>query len=141
MIIGNLTRNPELRYTSTGTSVVSFGVATNREYVPSNSNETVEATEFHNVVAWSKLAELCDKLLGKGDKVYIEGRLQTRDWQDEQSGKRLYRTEIVASEMILLTGKRSSGNDGLSDSPTEEKSSTNEPEVEAEDAAGEEIPF
>lgn len=108
MIIGNLTRDPELRYTPNGAAVVGFGVATNREYTPANSTETVDDTEFHNITAWSKLAELCAKLLTKGDKVYIEGRLQTRDWVDEQSGKKMYRTEIIASEMILLSsGKKS----------------------------------
>ena len=109
MIIGNLTRDPELRYTPNGAAVIGFGVATNREYTPANSTETVNDTEFHNITAWSKLAELCAKLLTKGDKVYIEGRLQTRDWVDEQSGKKMYRTEIIASEMILLSSGKKSG--------------------------------
>ena len=108
IILGNLTRDPELRYTPSGTAVVSFSVATNREYTPSNSSETVENTEFHNVVAWAKLAELCDKLLNKGDKVYIEGRLQTSTWEDEASGKKMYKTEIVANEMILVSSRRGS---------------------------------
>lgn len=114
MLIGNLTRDPELRYTSSGTAVATFGVATNREYSPSNTESTVEDTEFHNIVAWAKLGELCEKLLHKGDKVYIEGRLQTRDWNDEASGKKMYRTEIVAGEMILLNSRRS-GDGGQED--------------------------
>lgn len=111
MIIGNLTREPELRYTTNGTPVATFGVATNREYTPSNATESVEEAEFHNVVAWSKLAELCERLLSKGQKVYIEGRLQTRDWVDEGSGKKMYRTEIVAEEMIILSPNRNASAD------------------------------
>lgn len=116
MIIGNMTRDPELRYTANGTPVVSFGVATNREYTPSHSEEAVEETEFHNIVAWSKLAELCDRLLRKGQKVFIRGRLQTRNWVDEGSGKKMYRTETVADEMIVLSppkdGASHSGDQG-----------------------------
>lgn len=106
MILGNLTRDPELRYTAKGTPVCTFGVATNREWSPSDREEVFEATEFHNVVAWSKLAELCAQLLFKGRKVYIEGRLRTRSWEDAETGKRLYRTEIVARDMIALGAPR-----------------------------------
>lgn len=148
MIIGNLTRDPELRYTANGTPVVTFGVATNREYSPSNSNEVIETTEFHNIVVWSKLAELCDKLLKKGDKVYIEGRLQTRDWEDEKSGKKMYRTETVANEMILLSSKRGSSEETGKFTPTEESASTESVEKKEEDSdssdnekVSEEIPF
>lgn len=102
-IIGNLTRDPELKYTASGTPLAIFGVATNREYSPSNRDEVVEEVEFHNVVAWAKLAELCDQLLSKGQKVYVEGRLNTRNWQDQETGKKMYRTEIVAEEMIVLS--------------------------------------
>lgn len=112
MIIGNMTRDPELRYTASGTAIVTFGVATNREYTPSHSDETIEDTEFHNVVAWSKLAELCDKLLSKGQKVFIEGRLQTRNWVDEETGKKMYRTETVAEEMIVLSPSKGDGSKG-----------------------------
>ncbi len=142
MLIGNLTRDPELRYTSNGTAVVSFGIATNRSYTPANSNEAVENVEFHNIVAWAKLAELCDKLLNKGDKVYLEGRLQTRDWEDEQSGKKMYRTEVVANEMIILSNKKdnSSGAEYAnkqSQEPTQsEVPSTGDSEVQDND-----IPF
>lgn len=112
MLIGNLTRDPELRYTASGTAVVNFGMATNRSYMPAGGGEAVDETEFHNIVAWSKLAELCDKLLSKGKKVYIEGRLQTRDWTDEGSGKKMYRTEIIAEEMMVLSGMGERGQDG-----------------------------
>ena len=97
--IGNLTRDPEMRYTPAGHAVTSFGVATNRSWV--SDGEQREETEFHNVVAWNKLAELCAQLLSKGRRVYIQGRLQTRSWEGSD-GVRRRKTEIVADEMILL---------------------------------------
>ncbi len=106
ILIGNLTRDPELRYTPQGTPVISFGLATNREW--SVEGVKKEAADFHNVVAWNKLAEICDQLLAKGDKAYVEGRLQTRDWADGDGNKR-YKTEVVINEMIVLSSKRSGG--------------------------------
>lgn len=106
-IIGNLTRDPELRYTAKGTPICTFGVATNRTYTPAGATELTETVEFHNVVAWAKLAEICSQLLHKGWKVFVEGRLSTRSWQDAETGKKMYRTEIVASEMIVLGAPRS----------------------------------
>ncbi len=103
ILVGHLTRDPELRYTPQGTPVADFSIATNREWV--TNGERQESVEFHNIVAWSKLAELCNQLLRKGSKVYVEGRLQTRDWQTE-SGEKRYKTEVVISEMILLSGGR-----------------------------------
>ena len=100
MIIGNLTRDPEMRSTSTGQSVCSFGVATNQVWTD-QQGQRQERAEFHNVVAWGKLAEICSQYLGKGRKVYIEGRLQTRDWEGQDGVKR-YRTEIIAENMIML---------------------------------------
>lgn len=99
-IIGNLTRDPELRTTQSGQSVVSFGVATNRRYTGKDGQQQ-EQTEFHNVVAWAKLAEIISQYLGKGRKVFIEGRLQTREWQG-QDGNTRRTTEIVADNMIML---------------------------------------
>src|SRR3989344_3042116 len=81
LLIGNLTRDPELRYTPQGTPVCTFGLATNRSWQPSAGGERQEETEFHRIVAWNKLAELCSELLFKGRKVFVEGRLQTRNWQ------------------------------------------------------------
>jgi single-strand DNA-binding protein len=101
VLLGNLTRDPELRYTPQGTAVVDFGLATNREWVA--NGEKQESVEFHNIVAWAKLAELCNQLLKKGSKVYVEGRLQTRDWQTE-TGEKRYKSEVVISEMLLLGG-------------------------------------
>lgn len=104
MLIGNLTRDPELRYTPSGTPVCSFGLATNRSWVASGAEDRQEETEFHNIVAWSKLAELCAQLLAKGRKVYIEGRLQTRSWETPNGEKRV-KTEIVSEDMIVLDSR------------------------------------
>lgn len=102
-LIGNLTRDPELRYTPQGTAVCTFSLATNRQWT-TDSGEKKEDAEFHRIVAWSKLAEICSQLLKKGRKVFVEGRLQTRQWQAQDGGQRST-TEIVISDMILLDSK------------------------------------
>lgn len=104
MVIGHLGRDPEIRYTPSGRPVTSFNVVTSRTWT-SYEGERKEETEWFNVVAWGPLAEICNQHLTKGQQVYIEGRLQTRGWSDEQ-GRRHYRTEVVAQEMIIL-GDRS----------------------------------
>lgn len=101
MLIGNLTRDPNLRYTPNNTAVCSFGIATNRTWTPAEGGDKQERVEYHNVVAWSKLADICGQILHKGDKVYTEGRLQTRDWKGEDGVERKT-TEIVIETMILL---------------------------------------
>ncbi len=108
MIIGNVTRDPELKSTPSGQNVVSFSVATNFTWNDQSGNQQKKA-EFHNVVAWRKLAEICAKYLKKGSKVYLEGRLQTTDWTGNDGVKR-YRTEIVADNMIMLDNKGAGGN-------------------------------
>ncbi|PIR93286.1 single-stranded DNA-binding protein [Candidatus Falkowbacteria bacterium CG10_big_fil_rev_8_21_14_0_10_43_10] len=100
MIIGNLTRDPEVRTTPAGQTVASFAVATNMVWTDS-SGQKQEKVEFHNIVAWRKLADICGAYLKKGRQVYIEGRLQTRDWVGQDGVKR-YRTEIIAENMIML---------------------------------------
>lgn len=102
-LIGNLTRDPELRYTPSGTAVCTFGIATNRQWT-TESGEKKEDVEFHRIVAWTKLAELCAQLLAKGRKVFVEGRLQTRKWQS-QDGQERVTTEIVISDMIILDSR------------------------------------
>ncbi len=104
LLIGNLTRDPELRYTPQGTAVCSFSIATNRQWA-TDSGEKKEDVEFHRLVAWNKLAEICAQLLKKGRKVYIEGRLQTRNWTG-QDGSQRSTTEVVVTDMILLDSKR-----------------------------------
>jgi single-strand DNA-binding protein len=107
MIIGRLTKNPEGRATPTGQSVCSFSLATNRVYTDTQGQKQ-EKAEFHNIVAWGKLADICTQYLTKGKRVYIEGRLQTRDWVG-QDGVRRYSTEVIAENMIMLDGPSSSG--------------------------------
>lgn len=99
-LMGNLTRDPELRYTPQGTAVCTFGLATNRSYV--YEGERREEVYFHRIVAWSKLAELCNQLLKKGSRVFVAGRLQTREWEG-QDGQKRQTTEVVIEDMILLT--------------------------------------
>ena len=107
MLIGRLTRDPEVRNTASGQSVASFGLATGRVW-KDQSGAKQEKTDFHNIVAWGKLAEICGQYLGKGRQIYIEGRLQTRDWQGQDGVKR-YRTEVVTENMIMLGSKPGSG--------------------------------
>lgn len=104
MIIGNLGRDPEMRYTPSGRPVTSFSVATSRTWNSSDGERHTE-TEWFNVVAWGNLAEICKQYLSKGQRVYVEGRLQTRRWQDSEGGRNMA-VEIVASEMILLDERR-----------------------------------
>jgi single-strand DNA-binding protein len=101
MIIGRLTRDPEVRTTPNGANVASFSVATSFNWTDQQGQKK-EQTEFHNVVAWRKLADIVGQYLKKGTQVYIEGRLQTTSWEDKTSGQKRYRTEIVASDMIML---------------------------------------
>lgn len=113
-IMGNVTADITMRTTQNGTPVASFSIATNRDYTDSEGNRQ-ESAEFHNIVAFGKLAEICDNLLQKGSQVLVEGRLQTRKW-DDQDGKTNYRTEIVIDEMYLLArGKPRAGGDDYND--------------------------
>lgn len=117
MIIGNLTRDPESKTTPSGQNVTSFGLATNLVWTDANGEKQTRP-EFHNIVAWRKLGEICAQYLKKGNKVYIEGRIQTRDWEGQDGVKR-YRTEIVADNMIMLDTKGSGAR-------SQTKTSTNE---------------
>jgi single-strand DNA-binding protein len=103
-LIGNLTRDPELRYTPTGAAVCTIGLATNRAWT-TEAGEKKEETEFHRVVAWNKLAELCSQLLVKGRKIYVEGRLRTNAWQTTD-GQPRSTTEVVIEDMIILDSRR-----------------------------------
>ena len=109
-LIGNLGADPELRYTQNGKAVASFSLATT-ERRKGQDGQVQELTEWHRIVAWGKLAEICGEHLGKGSKVYVDGKLQTRKWKD-QSGVERYTTEIVIWEMKMLDGKRSESSGG-----------------------------
>ncbi len=104
-LIGNMTRDPELRYTPAGTAVCTFGLATNRSWT-TQTGELKEETEFHRIVAWNKLGELCSQLLAKGRKIYVEGRLATHSWTGQDGAQRTS-TEIVIEDMIILDSKKS----------------------------------
>lgn len=106
MIIGHLGRDPEMRYTPSGRPVATFSVATNRTWHSANG-ERHEETEWFNVVAWGSLAEICKQHLSRGQQVYVEGRLQTRRWDDAE-GKKHFTTELVAREIIMLGDRRES---------------------------------
>jgi single-strand DNA-binding protein len=103
ILVGRLGKDPEVKYTQGGTPVAKFTVATNEVWKDQNG-EKQERTEWHNIVAWTKLAEICGQYLNKGSRVYIEGRIQTRSWEDKEGTKR-YITEIRADSMVMLSGK------------------------------------
>jgi len=101
ILVGNLTRDPEVKTTGTGQAVATFGIATNREWVGKDGGRQ-SSSEFHELVAFARLAEICGEFLSKGNLVYIEGYLKTRSWIDEASGQKRFRTEIVVGDMIRL---------------------------------------
>jgi single-strand DNA-binding protein len=151
-LIGNLTRDPELRYTPSGTAVCSFGLATNRSWT-TDTGEKREETEFHRIVAWNKLAELCSQFLVKGRKVYVEGRLSTRSWTTPEGAQRSA-TEIIIDDMILLDsqGKRTEGESAPKAAEEAEESKEAKPaaksskskkteESASEEVAPDDIPF
>lgn len=128
-IIGNLGRDPEMRYTPNGKPVTSFTVAVLRSWLKPEG-ERVEKTEWFNVVAWERLAEICNQYLTKGSAVYVEGRLETRSWEAE-NGQKHFRTEIIANEVIILdkrgrAGEEEMGEAALAETPVDEPPATNE---------------
>ncbi len=138
IILGNLTRDPEVKTIPSGQTVASFSIATNRFWTDKTSGEKKKSAEYHNVIAWGRLAEIAQQFLTKGGLVYIEGRLQTKNWEDQQGNKK-YKTEIVAEKMQL--GPRGSGSvsnvsDGKKDTETPEEHTSS-----SEDINVEEIPF
>lgn len=139
MVIGNLTRDPEVRTTPQGTSVASFSVATNLVWTD-NSGQKQEKVEYHNVVAWRKLADICGQYLRKGSKVYVEGRMQTRDWEGQDGVKR-YRTEIVAENMIMLDRAGGNSNNDFAPRPSSDQAPAPELADQAEEIKVEDIPF
>lgn len=138
ILIGNLGADPEIRYTQSGTPVVNFRIATTERWKGQDGQQQ-ENTEWHSIVAWRRLAEICSEFLSKGSKVYIEGKLQTRKWQD-QSGNDRYTTEIVARDMQMLSPRGANAgsgdsygannNDGHQDYPPEPPPNT-----------GDDVPF
>jgi single-strand DNA-binding protein len=120
-LIGNLGKDPEIRYTPGGVAVATFTIATNESWKDQEGN-LQERTEWHNIVAWRKLAEICGEWLKKGKKVYIEGRIQTRSYDDKNTGAKRYITEIVADNMIMLDGGGGGRNAASGDAPPQASS-------------------
>jgi len=143
-LIGNLTRDPESRTLPSGQTVSNFGLATNRVWFDSNTREKKQQVEFHNIVAFGKLAEICNQYLKKGTMVMIEGRIQTRSWQD-QSGGTKYRTEIITEKMQM--GPKTSGQNTPKDAqeanaPVEQLEEIQiEEDVPVDEIKSEDIPF
>jgi len=139
ILVGNLTRDPEVKQTTNGQSIVTFGLATNREWVTS-TGEKKSLAEYHNVAAWGSLADICGKFLKKGKLIYVEGYLKTRSW-DGPSGVRIFRTEIVATDMIMLDKKPSDEDDDYSEYlPSEHGHSNNndsfDPDINYDESSG-----
>lgn len=132
-LTGRLGADPEMRFTPQGTAVTTFRVASNRSWKTAEGEQR-EDTEWFSIVAWNKLAEICNQYLNKGTRVYIEGRSQTRSWVEEQSGQTRYKTEIVANDMIILDGRRE-GMAYNAEEPEEEWASPPEPAPVARPAA------
>jgi single-strand DNA-binding protein len=109
ILVGNVGKDPEVKYTPSGTPVAKFSLATNEKY-KDRSDEWQERAEWHNIVAWQRLAEIVGEYVKKGAKLYIEGKLQTSSWDDRESGTKKYRTEIVARDLVLL-GSHENGGD------------------------------
>ncbi|OGY07773.1 MAG: hypothetical protein A2782_01360 [Candidatus Blackburnbacteria bacterium RIFCSPHIGHO2_01_FULL_43_15b] len=152
LLIGNLTRDPELRYTPKGTAVCTFGLATNRQWT-TEEGEKREDAEFHNIVCWTRLAEICAEYLKKGSQAYVEGRLSTREWEG-QDGQKRRTTEIIAESVIFLSGggigsrvSRTEDIDlpadfGGAENQSRPKSKTEtEKETKSSEPEGEDIPF
>jgi len=116
ILIGNLTKDPELRSLQNGSCVTKFGVATNRSWRDSQGNKTDEV-EFHNVVIWGKLAEIAAQYLRKGAKAYFEGRLKTNSWEDKDTHQKKYSTEIIVENMTMLGSKRDGNGEGYQNHP------------------------
>lgn len=108
ILVGNLGKDPEVKFTPSGVPVAKFSLATNERY-KDKGGEWQDRTEWHNIIAWQRLAEIVGEYVKKGSKIYIEGRLQTSSWDDKQSGEKRYRTEIVAADLVLLSGGESNG--------------------------------
>lgn len=131
ILIGNLGGAPEVRYTQTGTAVATFTLATSESWVKDGKKE--EKTEWHKIVAWARLGEICGEYLTKGSRVYIEGKIQTRQWEDKDGNKR-YTTEIIARDMKMLTPKAGGSDQGNT-------YHHEEPPMPEPPAMGEDVPF
>ena len=142
ILIGNLGRDPEVRYTPNGLAVANITIATTEAWKDKQSGENQERTEWHRVALYSRLAEITGEYLRKGSKVYIEGRLQTRKWQDKNTGQDRYTTEVIADSLQMLDSKGSGGNINAGNDQTTAKSGNNDmPQTEPMESFDDDIPF
>ena len=139
ILVGNLGKDPEMKYTASGTAIANITVATSDSWNDKQTGERVEKTEWHRIVAFQRLAEIMGEYLKKGSQVYIEGKLQTRKWQDKEGHDR-YSTEIVANEMQMLGGRPSSGSVPF-EPPSQQTSKPKTPETAQVDDGFDDIPF
>lgn len=136
ILVGNLGKDPEVRYLEGGTAVANFTIATSEYYTDKSTNEKKTITEWHNVVLWRGLAELAEKYLKKGNQVYIEGKLRTRKWQDKDGNDR-YTTEVVGDSMQML-GKKEDNSSVQQQNQTTQAST---PEIDKQDSETDDLPF
>ena len=137
-LLGNITRSPELKYTQTGTAILRFSIATNRQWTDKESGEKKEAVDYHNLVFWGKLAELVSQFTDKGSRILVQGRLQTRSW--EKDGVKRYSTEVIGNDFV--TFDKTSSEKPVGDKPVEEEPvEETEKEKMDENINPEDIPF
>ncbi len=145
ILIGNLGKDPEVKFTPNGVPVAKFSLATNERY-KDKAGEWQDRTEWHNIVVWQRLAEIVGEYVKKGSKIYIEGRLQTSSWEDKQSGEKKYRTEIVAQDLVLLSGRGEGDGEarasrGASAAAASERAPQHEEPAHSAEITDEDIPF
>jgi len=136
ILVGRLGKDPEIRSTPSGTSVAKFSLATDDRFTDKNG-EKQERTEWHNIVAWGKLAEICGQYLRKGKLIYIEGAIRTDSWDDKETGQKKYRTEIIANQMQMLDRKGDENGGGSYAGAAKKSTSNTATQVEEDD----EVPF
>jgi single-strand DNA-binding protein len=144
ILVGNLGKDPEVKYTPSGVPVATFSLATNERF-KDKGGEWHERTEWHNIIAWQRLAEIVGEYVKKGSKVYIEGKLQTSTWEDKQSGEKKYRAEIVARDLVLLGGgnggQAEESRGGKKDTPVSGHGSHQPEDFQQSEITDEDIPF
>ena len=140
MLIGRLGKDPELRYTPSGSPVATFNIATDESY-KDKEGKKVENTDWHRVVVWNKLAEICGQYLKKGSLVYIEGKLKTRSYDDKATGAKKFITEIVGDQMSMLGGKGGEGGGDYVPPPSEMDSSSPSGTADSGSSGGDDLPF
>jgi len=139
ILVGNLGADPEVRSLESGAKVANFRIATSERYKDKNGNQ-VENTEWHSIVVWRGLADITERYLKKGSQVYVEGKLKTRSW-DDQNGNKRYATEVVADTMTMLGGKTESGSSGGSAPKPSTPNQVNEPPAASLDDIDDDLPF